>query len=246
MAEKTDESKGKPEPKAKTEVATPLQVEINFPAISDLKQAIGTDSDGNLLIAIQFKAKVDQFEVFRLVNLLKQPHEALYCIIGSKQSAMDFKFDAKELRFDIFQAQKQIEAGAKKSKSQVINVPTAETPPVAQVTLFDTPAVKIHAVTFNHIQDEPKPYGVAIDYVADGTGEIHTVAGRGMNPTEAVVSGLSRILPGDLKEPFEFMAELEQLEPSPEGYKLIRVLQVGSFDDEPGDEGGKQKKTKGE
>ena len=115
--------------------------------------------------------------------------------------------------------------------------------------LFGEPkAVKIHTVAFNHIPEEPKPYGVAIDYVGkDGSGEIHTVAGRGNNPTEAVLAGVVRILPSEAKEPFEVMAALEQLEPSPEGYKLIRALQVGNFDEEPDqDKGGSEQATKGE
>ena len=37
---------------------------------------------------------------------------------------------------------------------------------------------------------------------------------------------------GWFAEPFEIRAALEGLEPSPEGYKLIRVLDVGSFDSE--------------
>ena len=112
--------------------------------------------------------------------------------------------------------------------------------------LFPGPAaVKIHDVTFNHIPEEDKPYGVAIDYVADGTGEIRTIAGRGKNPTEAVMAGVAKILPDGVKEPFEAIAALEELEPSPEGYKLIRAIKVGSFDEEPG-KGESEQTSKGE
>ena len=216
---KTDKSKDKPESKVKTEAVEPLKVEINFPSIMDLKQALAFDSDGNLIIGIQFKAKVDQFEVFRLVNLLKQPHGALYAVIGSPQSAMDFKFDAKQIRFEIFQASERIEAG-KGKKVKDLTEPKAQGPK----------AVKIHAVAFNHIPEEEKPFGVCIDYVG-GDGEIHTVAGRGMNPTEAVMAGVLKILPDGVKEPFEAMTALEQLEPSGEGYKLIRAIEVGAFEE---------------
>lgn len=221
-----NQSKEKPDSEVKTEAVEPLKVEIEFPSIMDLKQAIATDSDGNLIIGIQFKAKVDQFEVFRLINLLKQPHGALYATIGSPQSAMDFKFDAKQIRFETFLANKRIEAGKSKKVAKVGDAQeeSAERGPTA---------VKIHAVAFNHIPDEEKPYGVAIDYVGDdGSGEVHTIAGRGLNPTEAVLVGVARILPEGGNEPFEVMAALEQLEPSPEGYKLIRVIQVGNFDEE--------------
>jgi len=234
---KTDKSKDKPESKVKAEAVQPLKVEINFPQILDLKQAIGTDTDGNLIIGIQFKAKVDQFEVFRLVNLLKQPHGTLYAVIGSPQAAMDFKFDAKQIRFEIFQASERIGTG-KSKKPKVL----------AEATDQGPKAVKIHAVAFNHIADEPKPYGVAIDYVGeDGSGEVHTVAGRGKNPTEAIMAGVLKILPDGIKEPFEAMAALEQLEPSAEGYKLIRSMEVG-FDDSGSDQGKGESEqvTKGE
>ncbi len=85
---------------AAAQVTKPLAVEIHFPTITDLKQALAFDADGNLLIMIQFKAKVDQYEIFRLVNLLKQPHGSLFATIGSPQSAMDFMF-TKEGKVEI-------------------------------------------------------------------------------------------------------------------------------------------------
>ena len=208
------ETTKKAEPKA--EVVQSLKVEITFPNISDLKQALAFDAEGNLLIKVQFTARVDQYEIFRLVNLLKQPHGTLYATIGSPQSAMDFKFDHEAGKVEIIQAAKALPAGKKEPAAAVIRK-----------------AVKIHAVAFNHIPKEEKPFGVAIDYVGeDGSGEVHSIAGRGKNPTEAVMSGVLKILPDGVKEPFEAMAALEELEPSAEGYKLIRAIQVGSFDEE--------------
>ena len=98
--------------------------------------------------------------------------------------------------------------------------------------------VKIHGVTFNHIPEDERPFGVLIEYVCNGSGEIKSAAGRGMNPTEAVISGVHNCgaVAADLKEPFEIRAALELLESTPANYKLIRVLDVGSFDLEEGKE----------
>lgn len=219
---KTDKST-KPEPKTtktpKAEAVQPLKVEITFPSIADLKQALAFDGDGNLIIAVQFKARVDQYEIFRLVNLLKQPHGTLYAIIGSPQSAMDFKFDTKKDKVEVIKAAKALPQG----KTQE---------PAAEATDQGGTVVKIHAATFNHIPEEEKPFGVCIDFV-NGDGEIKTVAGRGMNPTEAVLAGMkaTNAFPDNVKEPFEVMAALELLDPSPEAYKLIRVLEVGAFEE---------------
>jgi len=219
----------------KAEVVRPLKVEITFPSIVDLKQALAFDSAGNLIIGIQFKAKVDQYEIFRLVNLLKQPHGVLYAIIGSPQSAMDFLFNPKEDRMDILKAASQLVAAKTDDKGEITTKPL----------IPEQLAVKIHAVAFNHLPEEKKPYGVAIDYIGkDGSGEIYTVAGRGTDATEAVLAGVARILPPEMKEPFEVIAALEELEPSPEGYRLIRAIQVGSFDEEPG-KGGSKEDSKG-
>ena len=230
----------KPEPKTakaepKAEVVQPLKVEITFPAISDLKQALAFDADGNLIITVQFKARVDQFEIFRLVNLLKQPHGTLFAIIGSPQSAMDFIFDKKRNQIDILKAASKLVAAKTDDKGDIL--PADQPQELATAPADQASAVaKITAVAFNHIQEEEKPYGVAIDYVADGSGEIHTVTGRGMNPTEAVLAGVkaTNALPAGMNEPFEVMAALELLDPSPECYKLIRAIKVGSFDEEPG------------
>ena len=220
----------------KAEVVRPLAVEITFPSIVDLKQALAFDSAGNLIIGIQFKAKVDQYEIFRLVNLLKQPHGVLYAIIGSPQSAMDFLFNPKEDRMDILNAASQLVAAKTDDKGEITTKPL----------IPEQLAVKIHAVAFNHLPEEKKPYGVAIDYIGkDGSGEIHTVGGRGVNPTKAVLAGVARILTIEAKEPFEVMAALEELEPSAEGYKLIRAIQVGNFDEEPEDKGGSKQTSKG-
>ena len=208
---------------AKPEVVQPLKCEIHFPAISDLKQVLGFDSDGNLIIGIQFKTRVDQYAIFRLVNLLKQPHGTLYAIIGSPQTAMDFNFNLDKGIVEIIKA----------AKAQALFKPQEQ---AVEAPVPDLDMVKIHAVAFNHIPEEEKPFDVVIDYVADGTGEIHTVAGRGLNPTEAVLSGIAatKIFDVGMTEPFEVMSALETLnheDPSPECFKLIRVLEVGTFDD---------------
>lgn len=240
--EKAESPTAKPEKKtpSKAEVVRPLAVEITFPAIMDLKQALAFDSDGNLIIGIQFKAKVDQYEIFRLVNLLKQPHGTLYATIGSPQSAMDFKFDSKLDKVEVIKAAKAIPQATDQSQEEAAE-------PLFPADKNQQPkAVKIHGVAFNHRPEDKQPYGVAIDYLADGTGEIHTVLGRGVNPTEAVLAGVARILPTEAKEPFEVMAALEELEPSPEGYKLIRAIQVGNFDESEPSKGESEEATKGD
>ena len=113
---KAEKTAKQPKLEAKAEVVQPLKVEITFPSIMDLKQALAFDADGNLVIALQFKARVDQYEIFRLVNLLKQPHGALYATIGTLQSAMDFHFDAKAGKVEIIQAAKALPPGKAESK----------------------------------------------------------------------------------------------------------------------------------
>jgi len=218
---------------AKAEAVQPLRVEIHFPSIMDLKQALAFDADGNLIIALQFKARVDQYEIFRLVNLLKQPHGALFATIGSPQSAMDFKF-TKDGRVEIVKAQ----IAAEKAKA-----PALDTPPEPGAK-----AAKITEVRFNHIPEEEDPFGVLIEYAADGTGEMKTVAGRGKSATEAVIAGVRNcgVVAADVKEPFEVRAALELLEPSADCYKLIRVIDVGSFDVEEGKGKEGEDKSKGE
>lgn len=229
---KPEKNTKKPEAKSvtKTQAAEPLKVEVHFPHISDLKQAIAFDADDNLVMAIQFKVKVDQFETFRLINLLKQPHAPLYATLGTVQSAMDFKF-TKDGKVEIVKAQI---AAEKKEKPKALADKSADKGAAAELEKAEAP-VKIQAVTFNHIPEDEKPYGVLIEYV-NGTGEMKSVAGRGMNPTEAVISGVKNagIVGDEVSEPFEIRAALEQLEPSPDNYKLIRVLDVGSFDDDKG------------
>lgn len=216
---------------AKSEKTTALRVEVHFPTITDLKQAIGFDADNNLVMGIQFKVKVDQFETFRLLNLLKQPHGPLYATIGTPQSAMDFKFD-KDGCVEIVKAQI---AGEKAGKPKELKAADAE--PAADkgaaAELEKTGQVKaIHEVTFNHIPEDERPYGVLIEAV-NGTGELKSYAGRGLNPTEAVISGVRQcgVVAADVKEPFEVRAALDELDPSPAVSKLIRVLDVGAFDD---------------
>ncbi len=216
--EKTTKTQGKTAV-AKAEAVQPLRVEISFPSIMDLKQALAFDADGNLIIAIQFKARVDQYEIFRLVNLLKQPHGTLYATIGSPQSAMDFKF-TKDGKVEIVKAQ----------------IAAEKTPALDNLETAAVKAAKITEVRFNYIPDEEDPFGVFIEYAADGTGELKDVAGRGKSMTEAVIASVRNcgIIDAEVKEPFEVRAALELLEPSPDCYKLIRVIDVGSFDVDEG------------
>ena len=226
----------------KAEVVKPLPVEIDFPAIMDLKQALAFDSDGNLVIGIQFKAKVDQYEIFRLINLLKQPHGTLYARIGSAQSAMDFKFDPKAGKVKVI--------NAPKTTPQATGDETDKPQEEPAQSLFPEPTtIRFDKVAFNYIPEEKKPYGVAIDFAADGSEETHTVAGRGKTASQAVLAGVkaTTAFPDDLKEPFEVKPALEAMDPSPECYKLIRVLEVGSFDEgfDTGD-GGTEEENQGD
>ena len=219
----------------------PLKVEITFPSISDLRQAILTDNDGNLVVALQFKAKVDQFEIFRLVNLLKQPHSGLYAIIGSPQTVMDFKFDAKELRFEIFKAAAQIAAGDKKKaaaetaqvQDQAAAAAAKVTPP-AQVKGPGNPTGKVFVdITTNFIETDAKPFGLFANY-RNGEGKDKSAAGRGTSAAEAALFLLGQvdIIPTDRKvEPFEAIKYLT------EGHgtdalclALADVIKTNSFD----------------
>jgi hypothetical protein len=249
-----DAAKGKPaEAKPKTETAVAktaevvkaLKCEVTFPMIANLKQALGFDKDGNLVITVQFQAPVDQFETFRLVNLLKQPHGALYAVIGSPQTAMDFIFDKKKNQMDIIQAASKLltassdaqgtiktgEAGKpadaeKPKRGRKKTEEVAEEKPV-------TNALLIQEVSFNHMPDEQLPFGVTADYLEREGGEVHSKAGRGKDAYSAVVAlaiGLNIIGPG-AKQPFEIRAALETLKPTPALYKLVRVVDTGSFEE---------------
>jgi hypothetical protein len=208
MAKSEKNKQGKLE--AQPEVIQPLAVEIKFPNIFDLKQALAFDNEGALLIAIQFKAKVDQFECFRLVNLLKQPHGPLHATIGSPQSVMDFKFDAKEIRFEVFKAAAQLAAGdqkkvdavkeAEKVKDKAQAAQAKDTPPKA-------PTGKIFTnIQSNHVPDDALPFGLFADVLVPGSELGKSTAGRGKTPAEAAISLLKQvdIIPTDRPvEPFE-------------------------------------------
>ena len=215
-------------PEAKAEVIQPLPVEVHFPNIMDLKQAIAFDGDGQLIIAIQFKARVNQFEVFRLLNLLKQPNGGLSATISSPQSAMDFYFNDKEGTVQV------IKAAVKtiKSSAQIAGPKTTEKAlPDNEAYPAASDVVKIHFVHFHHIPEETLPFGVAIDYI-NQTGEIKIALGRGKNPTDAVIDGVRwcGLIRYEGAEPFEVRAALENLETSTEGLKLIRVIDHDSFE----------------
>ena len=233
----------------KAEVIEPLAVSITFQGITNLKLPIALDDKGHLVVGGQFQAKLDPFEVFRLVNLLNQPNGGLSATITSPQAAMDFHFDPKTKTVEVLQAvvPKLIEAKVTEKKKGVdYEIDDKGTPcqilskKAAADVLVEKPEdlIKILGVTFNHIPKEKLPYGVMIEYV-NRAGEIKSGAGRGKSPTEAVILGVHHCgLSVDLKEPFEIRAALEKLEASPDGYKLIRVRDVGSFDDKGAEETG--------
>ena len=213
---------------AAAQAIKPLAVEVHFPTITDLKQAIGFDADSNLVMAIQFKVKVDQFETFRLLNLHKQPHGSLYATIGTPQSAMDFKF-TKEGKVEILKAElaqdkaKAALPAGKKDKPQETGEPAAQVD--ADIIFKD--------ISFNHIPEEEKPFGVVIDFT-NGSGEKpHVVAGRGKTATEAVITGVKQTSPtlfGDLNQPFEVVAAVKKTKETDAQIKIIRAIEVGSFD----------------
>jgi hypothetical protein len=228
---------------AAAQAAAPLKVEIHFPLIADLKQAIAFDADGNLVMAIQFKVRVDQYELFRLVNLLKQPHGSLYATIGSPQSAMDFKF-SKEGKVEILKAEIAAEkpkALAAGEKGKPADAGTGEplNPTDGEVTFKD--------ISFNHIPEDERPFGVVIDFTNGATDKVHVVAGRGKSATEAVISGVkatSANLFGALEQPFEIVAAVKKTPETDAQIKIIRAIEVGSFD--PGEDKGGANPKKGE
>ena len=225
------------------QAAIPLKVEIHFPSIVDLKQAIGFDADGNLIVTLQYKARVDQYEIFRLVNLLKQPHGTLFATIGSPQSAMDFKF-TQGGKVEILKA----ELAQDKAKAALTTGKPAAEKPAQEAAPGPAAGIKpvtIQEVSFNHIPTEERPFGVVIDFVSNGTGELHTVAGRGKTATEAVIQGVMQTKGFDpaLKQPFEIVAALKKTKETPAQIKIIRAIEVGSFDM---NEGGKKSEDKGQ
>jgi hypothetical protein len=258
---KLPEQPGQPDPKADkkaakkeaaavvaeaAKAAKPLAVEIHFPSIVDLKQAIGFDADGNLIIALQFKAKVDQYEIFRLVNLLKQPHGSLFATIGSPQSAMDFMF-TKEGKVEILKAeiaQEKAKSLAAGKTEPAKDKPAADQSAGSKALATTVDLITFQEVTFNHIPTEERPFGVVIDFV-NGTGETHTVAGRGKTATEAVICGVKATKGGfeAFDQPFEIVAAVKKTKETLAQIKIIRAIEVGSFDD---DNKGDAKKKKGE
>jgi len=215
--------KNQPELKIETkaEVVQPLKVEIHFASIANVKQVLGFASDGDFQIAVQFTAKANPFEVFRLANLLKGPHSALYAIIGSNQGALDFRFDEKEYKIEVIRAASQIAAG--KPADAVKTADKAETTDAGKtaVAVVKTEPGKAAAVQgkkpadlkgrifvevkSNVIQDDPNPFGLFAAYF-NGSQEAKSAAGRGKTPAEAALSLLANVdlIPTDRKvEPFE-------------------------------------------
>ena len=102
-----------PSPDNKVErprVPQPLKVEINFPAVSELKQAIKQDKDGRLIGVIQFETPVDPISFFRLLHVLKTSHGGVYATLGTNQAALDFKWHEHEQSVETVLPMKLIEA----------------------------------------------------------------------------------------------------------------------------------------
>jgi hypothetical protein len=232
---------------AAAQATNPLQVEVRFNPIFDFKQAIGFDGDGKLVMTIQFKTVLNQFdvyEVFRLVNLLKQPHGSLFATVGSPQSAMDFKF-SQEGKVEILKAEiaatKALPAGKKgKPADQPADQGTGEKPvdpTEGEITFKD--------ITFNHVPEEKLPYGCVIDFTNGATDKSHVVAGRGKTTAEAVISGVKQTkakLFDGLNQPFEIVAAVKKTPETDAQIKIIRAIEVGTSDLGDGKGGANPKK----
>jgi hypothetical protein len=229
---------------AAAQVVTPLKVEVRFQTITDLKQAIGFDADGNLTIRIQFESRVDQYEIFRLVNLLKQPHGVLYATIGSPQSAMDFLFtkDGKMeiLKAEIAQAKKPAEVTEKapEKPAPIKDTTKAEDEKSSKIVYFKPDVaspVIFQQTVFNHIAEEGLPFGVSITY-DNGKEKGVTVAGRGHSAAEAVIAGVKNVTGfGELQQPFQILEALKKTQETPAQIKLVRTIELGNFFEGDGD-----------
>lgn len=221
---KTDTATKKTTEVAKTEpVALGMKVEVTFGTITDLKQALGFTSDGDFEMAIQFKSKVDPFEVFRLINLLKQPHAPLYAIIGSPQTAMDFAFDKANNKVEVLRAIKAAVQEAKKLDDK-------KNPP----SDIKAKVIEFVNLSVNHLPTEAQPFGLFVDY-KNGNGEDKSVAGRGQTPAEAGMSVVRSLecVPLTVKEPFEVLDALRKFPPTPALAKLILTIARNKFEYPP-------------
>jgi hypothetical protein len=223
----------KPEstPTVKSEVVQALKVEINFPSISGIKLAQGFNNDGDFQIGIQFTAKVNPFEVFRLINLLKGPHTALYAVIGSNQGILDFKFDEKNYLVEVVKAAAQLAAGetGKPEKKDADDKKPAQEKgkePVVKGKVF----VEVHS---NDFPDEPEPFGLFAEYL-NGSQESRPAAGRGKSPSEAAMALLRtvNIITSDRPaEPFEAIKYLtEDFGSDPYCLALADVIKSNTFE----------------
>ena len=222
---KSDTATKKPTEVAKTEpVALGMKVEVTFASINDLKQVLGFTSDGDFEMAIQFKAKVDPFEVFRLINLLKQPHAPLYAIIGSPQTAMDFMFDKANNKVEVLRALKVAVQEAKKLDEKA-KTPASDIKPKA---------IEFVNLSVNHLPTEAQPFGLFVDY-KNGNGEDKSVAGRGQSPAEAGMSVVRALecVPLTVKEPFEVLDALRTFPPTIALAKLILTIARNKFEYPP-------------
>lgn len=232
------QKKEQPKLETKPEVIQALKVEVNFPTISGLKQVLGFTSEGDFQIGIQFTAKVNPFEVFRLVNLLKGPHTALYAIIGTNQGALDFKFDEKDYHVDVIRAAAQLAAGKPVDKPEIVHDAgkpgaTAEATKTTEAKV-EPPKGKIFVdVHVSNSEGDPRPFGLFANYM-NGTKEPKSAAGRGTTASEAALSLLQSVnlIPSDRPvEPFEAIKYLtEGFGTDPFCLALADVIKTNNFD----------------
>jgi hypothetical protein len=212
---------------ATSQAIKPLQVEVHFSSIDDLKQAVAFDNDGNLILTIQFKTLVNQFETFRLLNLLKQPHGILYAVIGSPQSAMDFRFST-EGKIEILKA--ELAQGKDKAPAPANTKNEPKITNIKELAVTNN-GVTFQVVNFNHIETDSNPFGVYIEYLIAKTGEIKSAAGRGKSAIEAVITGIKQTdgFNTGINQPFEILMELKKTEETPAQIKLVRTIELGKF-----------------
>lgn len=236
MANQKETPEKNPKKATKTDVIQPLPVSITFVGITGLKLPIALDDKGHLVVGVQFQARVDPFEVFRLINLMNQPNGGLSATISSPQSSMDFRFDPKAGTVEVLKSATPVKPdqvpaakNLNKPKKNAGQEPAAAAEPPAP----DIALIELTGISFNHIPEEERPYGVTIDFLnGDGQGE-HCVAGRGGAPTEAIMDALKQTKGFDpgLDEPFQYIDALKLTKKTPAQIKVIRAIEVGSFDD---------------
>ncbi|MFA5429866.1 MAG: hypothetical protein WC329_01750 [Candidatus Omnitrophota bacterium] len=244
----TEDTKGgkvepnKPEMKAETkaELVKPFRTEVPIKNITGLKIPLTMDDKGHLVGGFQFQAIVNQYELFRLINLMNQPNGGLHVIFVSDQASFDFKYDQKEQRFEVIQGVLPLPAGTAKTTPDAA---AQEKKEPAKKTAAPTSPVVFTNTTFNHFDKEPEPFGVAIDYMPDETGNIVHVLGRGKTAVEGLFSGLKQVKGFEaISQPFKFLEAVKATKEGPAQIKIIRTIEMGEFFN--GDDKGKTEAKK--